>query len=87
MTGHARKEKRRRRMIESSVDHFIICGYGRVGRRAAEEFAASGEPFVVLDVNPAAIEIARASGVPLRRGERHGRREPHTRRASTARVA
>ena len=32
-------------------DHYIICGYGRVGRRAAEEIAASGEPFVVLDIN------------------------------------
>src|SRR5207237_309158 len=49
VTGHARREKRRRRMIEELRDHFIICGYGRVGRRAAEEFAVSGEPFVVLD--------------------------------------
>ena len=27
-------------MIERLEDHFIICGYGRVGRRAADEFAA-----------------------------------------------
>ena len=49
VTGHARREKRRRRMIEQLRDHFIICGFGRVGRRAAEEFAASGQAFVVLD--------------------------------------
>ena len=50
-------------MIEQLDNHFIICGYGRVGRRAAEEMAASGEPFVVLDVNPAAIDVARERGV------------------------
>ena len=50
-------------MIDRLENHFIICGYGRVGRRAAEEIAASGEPFVVLDVNPAALDIARERGV------------------------
>ena len=63
VTGDARREKRRRRMIEQLSDHFIICGYGRVGRRAAEEFAASGEPFVVLDFSPTAIQLAKQSEV------------------------
>jgi voltage-gated potassium channel len=63
VTGHARKEKQRRRMIQELHDHFIICGFGRVGRRAAEEFALSGEPFVVLDFNPDALESARALDV------------------------
>ena len=39
-------------MIDQLENHYIICGYGRVGRRAAEEMAASGEPFVVLDSTP-----------------------------------
>jgi voltage-gated potassium channel len=59
ITGDARREKRRRRMIDELRDHFIICGYGRVGRRAAEEFAASGEAFVVLDFNPEVLRVAR----------------------------
>jgi voltage-gated potassium channel len=59
VTKDARKEKRRRRMIDELEDHFIICGYGRVGRRAAEEFAASGHRFVVLDLSPDAIADAR----------------------------
>jgi voltage-gated potassium channel len=63
VTGHARREKRQRRMIDQLERHFIICGYGRVGRRAAEEFAVAGEPVVVLDVNPAALDIARERGV------------------------
>ena len=48
-------------MIEQLDDHFIICGYGRVGRRAAEEFAASGQPFVVLDTGEDAIDDRQAS--------------------------
>jgi voltage-gated potassium channel len=56
-------EKRRRRTIESLRDHYIICGYGRVGRRVAEEFAAAGAPFVVLDFSDEAMEAAGETGV------------------------
>ena len=37
-------ERRRERTIERLRDHFIICGYGRVGRRVAEEFRAAKRP-------------------------------------------
>jgi Phosphotransferase system, mannose/fructose/N-acetylgalactosamine-specific component IIC len=37
-------ERRRERTIEQLRDHYIICGYGRVGRRVAEEFRAADEP-------------------------------------------
>ena len=56
-------ERRRRRTIEQLRDHYIICGYGRVGRQVGEEFAESGVPYVVLDFNPDAIEAAREHGV------------------------
>jgi voltage-gated potassium channel len=55
----ARKDKRRLKTIDEIHDHFIICGYGRVGRRAAEEFTASGQSFVVLDFSPTALALAR----------------------------
>src|SRR5581483_4928121 len=37
LTG-ALADRRRQRTIEHLSDHYIICGYGRVGRRVAEEF-------------------------------------------------
>ncbi len=80
VTGDARREKRRGRMIDELRDHFIICGYGRVGRRAAEEFAASGQAFVVLDFSPTAIQLARQSDVLLHRGPRLGGRGARPRR-------
>jgi voltage-gated potassium channel len=61
--GPTRRERRQRRMIQQLENHFIICGYGRVGRRAAEEITASGEPFVVLDMTADALDAAREGGV------------------------
>jgi voltage-gated potassium channel len=55
-------ERRRRRTIERLTDHYIICGYGRVGRRVAAEFRESGSDYVVLDFNPSAIEAAEENG-------------------------
>jgi voltage-gated potassium channel len=57
LTG-ALAERRRRRAIEKLRDHFIICGYGRVGRRVAQEFRAAGVPYVVLDFSDQAIAAA-----------------------------
>jgi voltage-gated potassium channel len=55
-------ERQRRRMIETIHDHYIICGYGRVGRRIAREFRSAGVPFVVIDFNPEVIAIALRDG-------------------------
>jgi voltage-gated potassium channel len=55
-------ERRRRRTIEQLSDHYIICGYGRVGRRAAAEFREEGVPFVVLDFSEDAIAAAGEAG-------------------------
>ena len=56
-------ERRRQRAIERLEDHFIICGYGRVGRRVAQEFGANDVPYVVLDFSEDAIQAAREAGV------------------------
>ena len=55
-------ERRKERTIERLRDHFIICGYGRVGRRVADEFRAAGVPYVVLDFSAVAIANAKEHG-------------------------
>jgi voltage-gated potassium channel len=55
-------ERRRERTIERMNDHYVICGYGRVGRRVAEEFRAARVAYVVLDYSPEAIEAAKEHG-------------------------
>ena len=64
-------ERRRGRTIERLSDHFIICGYGRVGRRVADEFRAAERA-----VRRARLQRGRArrrAGArrPLHRGRRH----------------
>jgi voltage-gated potassium channel len=61
-------ERRRERTIERLRDHFIICGYGRVGRRVAEEFQLSDEPYVVLDFRDDSVNAAKAHGELLIEG-------------------
>ena len=60
--GGAWREKKRRKMIDDLRDHIIVCGFGRVGRRAAEELRQSGVPYVVLDFSSEARESAEEIG-------------------------
>jgi voltage-gated potassium channel len=56
-------KRRARRMIQKLDRHFIICGYGRVGRNAASELHRSGVPFVIVDVKPERVEKAMLAGM------------------------
>ncbi|HET7566799.1 MAG TPA: TrkA family potassium uptake protein [Gaiellaceae bacterium] len=68
LTG-ALAERRRERTIEKLHDHFVICGYGRVGRRVAEEFRHAGVPYVVLDRSEDAVAAAEEHGDLLVHGD------------------
>ncbi len=56
-------ERRTQRMIDSYSDHFIICGFGRVGRQVARDLARVGVSHVTIDSEPAHRETAEAMGV------------------------
>lgn len=56
-TWEARRLTKR---VEQLRDHVIICGYGRVGRRAAKEFRDVGVPYVVLDHGADALAYAKS---------------------------
>lgn len=43
------RRRRMERRIRSLHGHYIVCAYGRVGRAAAQELAASGARAVVID--------------------------------------
>jgi voltage-gated potassium channel len=45
--GRSRMEKK----LQTLHDHIIICGYGRMGRLVAQEFALQQIPFVVIERN------------------------------------
>jgi voltage-gated potassium channel len=55
--------RRMQRMIDATSDHFIICGYGRVGRQVARDLRGAGARYVVIDADPANREFASGVGV------------------------
>jgi voltage-gated potassium channel len=54
--------RRMKGRIESLRDHYILCGFGRVGTEIAREFTGRRVLFVIVDSNPEAIGRAQAAG-------------------------
>ena len=72
LEGHMHKIIERRRMdrsIERLSDHVIICGFGRVGRRLAEELGHEQVPFVVVDSEADRLNEAIEAGYPYVQGD------------------
>jgi voltage-gated potassium channel len=57
-----RQRKRLTRMLEDLNEHFIICGFGRMGEIIAREFARHNVPFVVIDRNAERMHVAMEQG-------------------------
>jgi voltage-gated potassium channel len=62
-------ERRTLKAIEATSDHYIICGFGRVGRQVARDLRAAGARYVVIDDNPENRELATGIGVRFIEGE------------------
>jgi voltage-gated potassium channel len=62
-----------RRRMQAAIGklngHYILCGYGRVGRQVAREFARDSVPFVVIDQDPEIIEECVEEGYLVLLGE------------------
>lgn len=57
---HGILEKRRMdRALERVTEHFIVCGYGRMGQTICQQLASRGKPFVIIDNNADRLETIR----------------------------
>ena len=69
VTGEIRTVLGRQRMesrLEKLNGHLVVCGFGRMGRLAAEEFSSAGLSFVVVDRDPKVLEgFDIPHGIPL----------------------
>ncbi len=54
--------RKMKKTIDAMNNHYILCGFGRVGQQVAVEFGRERVPFVVVDNNAEAIEACIASG-------------------------
>ncbi len=64
---HAQLERRRfNRMLNEIENHFIICGYGRIGSIIADEFRKQRVPYIVIDQNPERVgEVLERGGLAV----------------------
>ncbi|GAB4244473.1 MAG: potassium channel protein [Thermoleophilia bacterium] len=63
---------RRRAMgkrIERMSEHYIVCGYGRVGQNVVQEFQRHHAPVVVIERDPEVVQLLAEEGVPVVEGE------------------
>ena len=60
--GRYRRERQLQRELSQLRDHFIICGYGRIGTQVVAEFEDHRVPYVVIDQTEEALERIRAEG-------------------------
>jgi voltage-gated potassium channel len=67
--GRTWEQRRMQNRISRLSGHFILCGYGRVGRQVALDFQRSGVEFVLIDVNQASLDLAGAEGILCVRGD------------------
>src|SRR5580698_5528036 len=56
-------KRRVKSMIDKLEGHIILCGFGRVGRGAADELRRAGIPFVVVDHDEDRVESAMKEGM------------------------
>jgi voltage-gated potassium channel len=56
-------KRRAKKMIEKLEGHYIVCGFGRVGRGAADELRMQGAKFVIVDSNEEKVERAIREGM------------------------
>ena len=55
--------------IERLRDHYVLCGFGRVGQEIARELHERRQPFVVIEQTPAEVQRARAFGYLVVEGD------------------
>lgn len=63
------RRRKMNRQIDELNGHYIICGYGRMGKVICEDLAHNNVPFVVIENNSKKIEELLASGYLFLEGD------------------
>jgi voltage-gated potassium channel len=60
---------RMKHQIKALQDHFVVCGFGRVGQQVCTQLRQEGHPLVVVDADTDAVERARAQRYLVVKGD------------------
>lgn len=61
--------KRMDRVVNTLNNHYIICGYGRIGTEIASGYTQNKVPYVVIECDPEQIGILRDANIPHVEGD------------------
>jgi voltage-gated potassium channel len=61
--------RRMQKQIEQLTDHFIVCGYGRMGEQVVREIRREDKPLVIVEKLEAAVDRAAAAGHLVLQGD------------------
>jgi voltage-gated potassium channel len=50
------KERAMQKKISALKNHYIICGFGRMGEKIAQELASQKRPFIIIEKEPERLE-------------------------------
>jgi len=56
------QRRRQAHMLDTISDHFIICGYGRIGSIVANQFQRQNVPYVVVERDSERLQVAMDDG-------------------------
>lgn len=62
--ARARRRVKMGKKIRALQDHFILCGFGRVGRAVLTEYEREGVGVIVIEIDPGCVEELDELGVP-----------------------
>lgn len=61
--------RRMQRTIDNLTGHYIVCGYGRMGKQTTTEFQRRSVPFVVVESHPEVVEELLAEDMLVVQGD------------------
>jgi voltage-gated potassium channel len=60
--GDVLQEFKMKRQIDALKEHYIVCGFGRVGEQVCVQLSREGRAFVVVEKDEAVVALAREQG-------------------------
>ena len=69
LAGELLRQRQMTRKIRKMHDHYIICGYGRIGKRVAADLQTAGKAFVVLERDEELVQAMQDTGIPALTGD------------------
>jgi voltage-gated potassium channel len=66
---HAWWRRRLEHVIDWLSDHYIVCGYGRMGEQIDRELTRRTLAFVVIEREPRVLEMLRTNNIPYVEGD------------------